>query len=110
MTPALAVVPPMSKAMAFLSPMRSHNALVPVTPAAGPDSSIRMHALCASSAPNRPPVDCTIRNSPAKPAASRWLAHLAEIAPHARPDIGIRRRRRGALELTILLRQLVRGR
>ena len=38
------------------------------------------------------------------------VAHLAEIAPHARPDIGIRRRRRGALELAILLRQLVRGR
>ena len=38
------------------------------------------------------------------------VAHLAEIAPHARSDIGIRCCRRGALELTILLRQLVRGR
>src|SRR6516162_2803024 len=71
MTPALAVVPPISKAIAFLSPMRSHSALVPITPAAGPDSSMRMQALCASSTPNRPPVDCTIKKSPSKPAASR---------------------------------------
>src|SRR5262245_6406140 len=37
------------------------------------------------------------------------FAHLAEIASHARPDIGIRRRGRGALELAIFLRELVRG-
>src|SRR5215468_7936027 len=96
MTPALAVVPPISKAIASLSSMRSHSALVPITPAAGPDSSMRMQALCASSTPNRPPVDCTIRKSPSK-------------AAHARPDIGVRRRRRGALELAVLLRELVRG-
>ena len=45
-----------------------------------------------------------------KAGGIEMVAHLAEIAPHARSDIGIRRRRRGALELTILLRQLVRGR
>ena len=71
MTPAFAVVPPMSNAIAFLSPMLSHSALVPITPAAGPDSSILMQADCASSMLNSPPVDCTIRNSPPKPAASR---------------------------------------
>src|SRR6516165_9598779 len=37
------------------------------------------------------------------------IADLAEIASHARPDIGIRRRRRGAFELAIFLRELVRG-
>src|SRR5262245_65022883 len=37
------------------------------------------------------------------------IADLAEIASHARPDIGIRRRGRGALELAIFLRELVRG-
>ena len=37
------------------------------------------------------------------------IADLAEIAAHARPDIGVRRRRRGALELAIFLRELVRG-
>ena len=36
------------------------------------------------------------------------LAHFAEIAPHARAHIGVGRRRRGALELAIFLRQLVR--
>ena len=42
MTPALAVVPPMSKAMALSSPSARHSAWVPMTPAAGPDSSMRM--------------------------------------------------------------------
>ena len=37
------------------------------------------------------------------------LAHLAEIAAHARSDIGVRRCRRGALELAIFLGKLVRG-
>jgi hypothetical protein len=37
------------------------------------------------------------------------LAHLAEIAPHPRPHIGVGGRRRGALELAVFLRQLVRG-
>ena len=37
------------------------------------------------------------------------VAHLAEIAPHPRTDIGIGGGGGGALELTILLRKLVRG-
>src|SRR5262249_57076348 len=37
------------------------------------------------------------------------IADLAEVAAHARPDIGIRGRRRGALKLAIFLRELVRG-
>ena len=37
------------------------------------------------------------------------IAHLAEIAPHPRTDIGIGRGGGGALELAIFLRELVRG-
>src|SRR5262249_13911357 len=44
-----------------------------------------------------------------EPGGGEMIADLAEIAAHARPDIGIRRRRRGALELAIFLRELVRG-
>src|SRR5439155_15509609 len=36
------------------------------------------------------------------------LTHFAEIAAHARAEIGIRCRRRGALELAVFLRKLVR--
>src|SRR3569623_1908007 len=61
MTPALAVVPPMSKAMAFFRPIRSHSIFEPMTPAAGPDSSMRMQDSCASSMSNRTPEDCTPR-------------------------------------------------
>ena len=50
MTPALAVVPPMSKAMALSMPSVRQSACVPMTPAAGPDSSMRTHWLCACSA------------------------------------------------------------
>jgi len=49
-TPALAVVPPMSKAIAFFMPIAAHNWRVPMTPAAGPDSSMRMHSRPACSA------------------------------------------------------------
>ena len=72
------------------------------------------HADALAPAPaarrNRPPVDCTIRNVAAEALRSRRCAlDLAEIAANARPDIGVGDRRRGALELAVLLRQLVRG-
>ena len=47
MTPAFAVVPPMSKAIALSIFSARHSACVPMTPAAGPDSSMRTHWLCA---------------------------------------------------------------
>ena len=68
MTPALAVVPPMSNAIAFLSPSVRHSAWVPMTPAAGPDSSMRTQWSLAWSASYSPPVDCTIRNEPENPS------------------------------------------
>src|ERR1700756_1790958 len=108
MTPALAVVPPISKAIAFLSPMRSHSALVPMTPAAGPDSSMRMQALCLLGA-EQAAEELNDQKGAAEAGGLEMIADLAEIASHARPDIGIRRRRRGAFELAIFLRELVRG-
>ena len=44
---------------------------VPTTPAAGPDSSMRMQDCLASPTSNNPPVDCTMRKLPANPASSR---------------------------------------
>ena len=35
--------------------------------------------------------------------------HFPQIAPHPRTDIGVRRRRRGALVLAVFLRQFVRS-
>ena len=52
----------------------SHSALVPITPAAGPDSSMRTQARCASSRSNNPPVDCTIRKSPLEAGLREMLA------------------------------------
>ena len=63
-TPAFAVVPPMSNAIARSRPSAAQRRCVPITPAAGPDSSIRMHSLRACAASNSPPVDCTTRNRP----------------------------------------------
>ena len=76
MTPALAVVPPMSKAMAFGILIESHSALVPTTPAAGPDSSMRMQDCRASPTSNSPPVDCTIRKLPPNPESLEMAFHL----------------------------------
>ena len=99
----------MSKAMAFLSPMPSHSALVPITPAAGPDSSMRMQALLRLADIEQPAGRLHDQEVAAEARVLEMVAHLAEIAPHARTDIGVGGRRRGALELAIFLRQLVRG-
>src|SRR5499427_8186483 len=109
MTPALAVVPPISKAIAFLSPMRSHSALVPMTPAAGPDSSMRIASALRLLDPEQAAGRLHDQKVAVEAGGGEMIADLAEIAAHARPDIGIRRRRRGALELAIFLRELVRG-
>ncbi len=109
MTPALAVVPPMSKAMALSSLRAWHSARVPMTPAAGPDSSMRMQ--------------CDLRLLGLVEAAGRLHdeeradksggadagVDLAQIAAHLRADIGVGDHRRAALEFPVFLRQLVRG-
>src|SRR5437660_4459131 len=109
MTPALAVVPPISKAIAFLSPMRSHKRLGPDDPRRRsgfehPDAGA-LRLLDAEQAAGR----LHDQKVAAKAGGREMIADLAEIASHAWPDIGIRRRRRGAFELAIFLRELVRG-
>ena len=54
---AVAVVPPMSKAIALSMPSAANRAWVPITPAAGPDSIMRTQSWRASCRAYRPPVD-----------------------------------------------------
>ena len=108
MTPAFAVVPPMSKAMALSRPSVWHSACVPITPAAGPDSSMRTHCVCACSLRRGRRSIARSGTSRRKPALADMLVDLADVAPHLRADIGVGRDRRAALELAVLLRQLVR--
>ena len=54
----------MSNATASLSFNSLHKAWAPTTPAAGPDSSMRTHSVCAWRDWYRPPVDCTSRKAP----------------------------------------------
>src|ERR1700716_2325738 len=110
MTPAFAVVPPMSKAIAPSRPSVWHSAWVPITPAAGPDSSMRMQCDFACSALETPAGRLHDQEGAGKSARPDMLVDLGEIAPHPRPDIGVGRHRRTALELAVFLRKLVRGR
>ena len=71
MTPAFAVVPPMSNAMASARPSCMQIACAPMTPAAGPDSSMRTQPTRACSIGNKPPVDWTTQKSPLKPCSCR---------------------------------------
>ena len=64
-------------------PMLSHSALAPTTPAAGPDSSMRMQDCRASPTSNSPPVDCTIRKLPPNPASRDALPSRSGSAARA---------------------------
>jgi len=59
---------------------------------AGPDSSILIQELCASSTPNKPPVDCTIKKSPSKAGGIEVLAHFTKVSPHPGTHISVGRR------------------
>ena len=87
---------------------RLAQAPVPITPAAGPLSSMRMQACCASPTSKSPPVDCTIKAA-GEARDGEMVLHLGEVAAHARADIGVGGGGRGALELPVFLRQLVAG-
>ena len=103
MTPALAVVPPMSKAMAFCMPMESHSVLVPITPAAGPDSSMRMQELLRVVDVEQAAGRLHDQEVAGEAGVVEMRVHLGEIAAHARADIGVGRGGRGALVLAVFL-------
>ena len=69
---ALAVVPPMSKAIAFSIPSRLAMPSAATTPAAGPDSSAKTGRSLASSEVITPPDDCMIASgASSRPIPSR---------------------------------------
>ena len=70
---AFAVVPPMSKVIAFANPSRRAIPSAATTPAAGPDSSASTGRSFASSAVMTPPEDCMIVSGAAMPAPSSPL-------------------------------------
>ena len=108
MTPALAVVPPMSKAIAFVEP----DAVAQRLGADHAGGRSRLQHLDAGALrlldAEQPAGRLHDQELAAEAGGLEVLAHLAEIAPHPRPHIGVGGRRRGALELAVFLRQLVR--
>jgi hypothetical protein len=59
------VVPPTSAATRSGSPSLAPSAAVPITPPAGPDSSVRIGAACTATLDVIPPDDCMMLNVPA---------------------------------------------
>ena len=67
MSEALAVVPPMSRVMMFSQPIRLPTWAAPMTPAAGPHSTISAGLDIAVAASIMPPLDCIIMSRPGIP-------------------------------------------
>ena len=69
--PSLAVVPPMSKVSTRSKPSSLPMAPLSSTPAAGPDSTMRIGMSQARSADTSPPFDCMMKRSEAMPCCFR---------------------------------------
>ncbi len=95
--------------MAPSRPSAWQSACVPMTPAAGPDfehaHAVRLRLLGLVEPAGRLHDQERAR----KTAGADVVVDLGEIAPHARPDIGVGGDRRAALELAVFLAELVRG-
>ena len=72
MSDALAVVPPMSRVMRLSNPARAAKCCAPITPAAGPHSTMRAGFSTTASASRMPPLDCITMSRPPMPARSTW--------------------------------------
>ena len=64
-------VPPMSPVITSGKPALRATCAAAITPAAGPDSAVRIGKRVAVSTAITPPFDCTIRSWPVEPAAAR---------------------------------------
>ncbi len=74
---ALAVVPPMSNAIASRSPVRSPTRAAPVTPAAGPEATANTGFSLAAVMPIMPPLEAITWIGARTPIAARSLRSRA---------------------------------
>ena len=77
MIDALAVVPPMSNAIASACPFAWPSRAAPITPPAGPDPTAKTGMSLAVSTRIMPPDDATTRSGAVIPAADRFRVRLA---------------------------------
>src|ERR1700746_2527371 len=109
MTPALAVVPPMSKAMAFFTPRSPKR---PLRTKASARRSRFQHVYTVPLGLLRL-VETARRlhdqERAGKALAANMVIDLADVSPNDRPDIRVGRYRRAALELAIFLGEFMRG-
>ena len=87
---------------------RPASAAPATTPAAGPDSAVRTGSRRAVAVDMMPPFDCTMWICALLSCASACF-ELGDVGGDDRLQIGVDRRRRGALELADLGQHLVRG-
>ena len=92
----------MSTVRTLSKPAARAIATAPSTPAAGPESIVRTLCSPAARAVIRPPLLCMMWSPAGTPIAADPLLEVADVAAHDRHDVGVRGRRRGALELAEL--------
>ena len=96
----------MSKERAFSNPASAAMRAAPTTPAAGPESSANAACAAASSSVATPP-DERMTSGTGSPASRQDVARAPQVAGEHGPEVGVDRRRRGALVLPELGRDLV---
>ena len=104
---ALAVVPPMSKLMTRVSPICAATTCEPMTPPAGPDSTMCTGSSMAACAVVSPPLDCMSRMGAPIFARSRLPRSDCQIARDHGLQIRVHHRGRGALVFLDLGQDLV---
>ena len=78
-------------------------------PPTGPDSTSVIGSRQPRSAEITPPCEPISSSEPVKPPLRRSASNSRDVLADLRPDIGVGRRRRGALELVPFARQLGAG-
>ena len=88
---------------------RGRSRAAPMQPPTGPDSTSVIGSRQPRSAEITPPCEPISSSEPPKPPLRRSGIELGDVLAHLRPDVGVGRRGRGALELMPLAGQLRAG-
>ena len=100
----------MSNEIRLLRPASWPKCAAAITPAAGPDSTMRHGMRVASVHEMMPPFDCIMCSGHLDARRRERIAHALEVRGDARPEIRVHRRRARALVLAILRIDVARNR
>ena len=107
---AFAVVPPMSSVITSSNPARAAKCWAPMTPAAGPHSTVRAGFSATAPASRMAPLDCITISRAADAGALDLGDHGAYVTLDRRADVGVDDRGGSALVFELLSQHVDRER